>query len=77
LIKRNIEPIKKEKKVWSKPKLLSGKEISFMGLFRLQVHIVLDHTGDTKLEIILIKLYLSEEISFYIKNLSLLIYQKS
>jgi hypothetical protein len=34
--KNNIEPIKKEKKVWSKPKLLSGKEISFMGLFRLQ-----------------------------------------
>lgn len=35
--KIKIEPEKKEgKKVWSKPKLLSGKEISFMGLFRLQ-----------------------------------------
>ncbi len=33
---KEIKSINKEKKVWSKPKLFSGKEIGFMGLGRFQ-----------------------------------------
>lgn len=35
---KEIQSIKKEKKVWNKPKLFSGKEIGFMGLGRFQAY---------------------------------------
>ena len=36
IIKKDIEQLRLIKRVWSKPKLISGKEIGFLGLGHVQ-----------------------------------------